>query len=173
MKSLISKIILISFVSFLFNSCSKGGSSGSSSTPTSVYYLECKIDGKLKTFNDRLLSQRYPSFGRKEIGIGGFTESSINAVPNLSIQIGHSQDDIILVAGTYTTSTHSFDVAYSNGNAFQYGNIDGNTFTVIITELNDTYVKGTFSGTLTDRISGGTITITEGRFYVKHCTSNC
>jgi hypothetical protein len=173
MKTLISKIILLSLFSFLFINCSSGGNSGNTPTPTSVYYLECKIDGKLKTFNDRLLSQRYPSFGRKEIGIGGFTESSINAVPNLSIQLGHSQDEIILATGTYTTSTHSFDVAYSNGNAFQYGNIDGNTFTVIITELNDTYVKGTFSGTLTDRIGGGTITITEGKFYVKHCKTNC
>jgi hypothetical protein len=175
MKTFISKITLLSLALFLFVNCSSGGSSDASATatPTSDYYFECKIDGVLKTFNYRLQTVRYPSFGRKEIGINGSSENSINTVPGFGINIGHAQDNIILVPGTFSNFSY-VSVNYFNGSVFNYWNKNDGDLSVTISELNDTFVKGVFSGNLTSRDGANTIiTITEGRFYVKHCTSNC
>ncbi len=180
MKTLFSKIIILSFISFLFTNCSSSGGSDSTSTQASEYYFECKIDGVLKTFNNRLTSLRYLNSENKEIDFGGFSENSINVVPSFNIQLGSFLSGVVIIPKTYTEPANNIPgngvlASYANGTTFLYStvNSDPKNFTVIISELNNTFVKGTFSGIMKDSQTGILVTVTEGRFYVKHCTSNC
>ncbi len=180
MKIHIAKIILLFTIVFLFINCSSGGSSETTANTTSEYYFECKIDGVLKIFNSRLTSVRYLNSENKEIYFGGFSENSINVVPSFNIQIGSFLSGVVVIPKTYTEPANGVPgngvlASYANGTTFLYSSVNSEprNFTVIISELNNTFVKGTFSGIMKNSSTGLVVTVTEGKFYVKHCTSNC
>jgi hypothetical protein len=181
MKITTSKILLLSFFSFLLLicfSCKKSGSGTTDTTvvipptPTSEYYFECKINGELKTFNASLLAKDYLQLANKHIQFSGYMAG--NTGPFFEIKIGSFEAGVVLMTKTYTKQSGMsyFSAVYFN-TAVAPTLVQNNLpdFQVTITELNNTFVKGTFSGTLT----AGTYTavITEGKFSVKHCVTGC
>jgi hypothetical protein len=181
---IVTKNLLLSLATILLLnciSCKKSGGGSFANSSTSEYYFECKINGELKTFNYNLTSLRYLNSENKEIDFGGRIEPlGTMVVPSFNIQIGSFQSGVVIIPKTYTEPANGIAgngvlASYANGNTFLYSSIYSNprNFTVTITELNNTFVKGTFSGIMKDNFSGATINITEGKFYVKHCTFNC
>jgi hypothetical protein len=150
--------------SLLFINCNPRGKSVDPAAKDEQYYLECKINGELKQFNFDLRSVRYLESDGLEIDFSGnIKKMEKEVVPSFGIQIGSYQSGIQLATGTYSTSVKPvFLLAdYANGYVFQYGSMTDQDFTVIVTQLNKTYAKGTFAGKLKDRINGGFITVTE------------
>jgi hypothetical protein len=169
-------LLLLLLFSILFINCNPRGKSVDPAAENDQYYIECKINGELKKFNFDLRSVRYLESDGREIGINGkIKKMEKEVVPSFGIQIGSYQSGIQLTTGTYSTSVKPvFLLAdYANGSVFQYGSMTDQDFTVVVSQLNKTYVKGTFAGKLKDRVNGGFITVTEGKFYVNHCVSNC
>jgi hypothetical protein len=181
------KALLISTISIFLISCGGGGGGKSSDVavlpPSSEYYVEAKINGVLKKFNGAVITQRYLESQSREIGITGWVGERSTPDGAFGIQLGSFIRGITLVPGTYQDARGaqvpaevpiiaSYTVA--NQSTF-YSSVLGN-FTVNITELNGTFTKGTFSGNIENMNNIGkndVLSVTEGRFYAPHCTSNC
>jgi hypothetical protein len=178
--------LFISTVSVFLISCGGGGGGGKSPDvavvpASSEYYVEAKINGVLKKFNGAVITQRYLTFQNREIGITGWVGERGTPDGAFGIQLGSFQSGITLVPGTYQYNRDvqgnvpiiaSYVIA--NESVF-YSSVLRN-FTVNITELNGTFAKGTFSGNIENMNKIGSndvLSVTEGRFYAPHCTSNC
>jgi hypothetical protein len=175
MKSLLNSLFL-TIVSLFLISCTDGGSSSSSDAAQSgEYYFECKINGELKKFNASVFSLRYPSFEKREIDFGGYanTKTGMGDV-SFNIQIGQYISGVTLSTGTYAFPGSPIIASYVIPKQNSVYSSVLQSFEIDISELNDNFVKGTFSGVLQDlNNNGGVISVTEGRFYAPHCKSNC
>jgi hypothetical protein len=168
MKTLL-KFLLLGFASLILISCTDGGGSGSSDNAQSgEYYFECKINGVLTKFNGAVENVRYLNSERREIGITGWLVEKSGLDGGFGIQLGRYQDGVVLTASTFTSPVNA-SYFLPKQNLF-YSSLSQD-FTVNISELNDTFVKGTFSGNL--EYNGSVVTATEGRFYSPHCKINC
>jgi hypothetical protein len=183
MKAISTKILLLSVVSLLLINCFSCKKSNSESvvttpiiptTPASEYFLECKINGELKTFNASLIAKDYLQLANKHIQFSGYIQG--NTGPFFEIKIGSFDVGVLIIPKTYTKQSGMsyFSAVYFNTapapSLIQNYPTD---FQVTITEINNTFVKGTFSGTLTNGNNTVIAIITEGKFSVKHCTVGC
>ncbi len=151
------------------------------STPDTNGILSCKIDGTINTFNYHAIASTTTQ-GFSYLNIGGYqTATSATNVPQLQIYITKN-DNGNVSAGTYNEKGFISPTGYSIEIDYQFVNSDQsltifNTssnilppnhppFTIVITSITATRVKGTFSGQLTNTMQGNTITktITEGSF---------
>jgi hypothetical protein len=163
------KILVLSVISLFLISCTDGGGSGGSNASQSgEYYFECKINGVLTKFNGAVENVRYLNSERREIDIAGWLGEKSGLDGGFDIQLGRYQDGIVLSARNYTSPVNA---SYFLPKQNLFYSALSQDFTVNISELNDTFVKGTFSGNL--EYNGSVVTATEGRFYSPHCKINC
>jgi hypothetical protein len=163
------KFVFLSAVSLFLISCTDGVGFGSSDTSqSSEYYFECKINGVLTKFNGAVENGRYLNSERREIGITGWLAEKSGLDGGFNIQLGRFQDGVILTTRTYTSPVNA---SYFLPKQNLFYSALSQDFTVDISELNDVFVKGTFSGNL--EYNGSVVTATEGRFYSPHCKINC
>ncbi|TKK65979.1 hypothetical protein FC093_18425 [Ilyomonas limi] len=142
----------------------------------------CKIDGVFTAFNNRAKATNEPDLsGAQQLYLDGFTAPANGEnIPELQIFITKT-DGSSVTAGTYDEKhyippgTYRIEVDYKAVNAdhsVTIWNTSSNflttnpPFTIIVTSITATRVKGTFSGKLTNIVEGstGTKTITEGVF---------
>jgi hypothetical protein len=162
----------------LLLSCKKN--SGSSNS----YHFTATIDGKAQTFNVTPLATRISAYGATEIAIEGFNGTGASNVQALSIgwtatppsttKFGtgawSDTSQNYSTIGTYVVSTSEQYVSGSGvtGVATLSGTKGINDLKIVITSMDSTAVKGTFSGDfyLMGDITGTKRTITNGDFYV-------
>jgi len=145
--------------------------------------LTCKIDGVLTTFNIRAVASLTVT-GQPGLYIDGFQSvANNNTVPEFQLFLNNN-DNSTFKPGTYdekhfipTQTSMGYrievDLLYQNSDqSFTRYNTASNfttpnpPFTIIVTSISATRVKGTFSGKMTNIFDGSTIikTITEGSF---------
>ena len=146
--------------------------------------FSCKIDGVFTTFNDRAEAEHEPDpffGGGIDLHLDGYTTPPNGAeVPHLQIFINNN-DGSAIKAGTYnekgmqSANGYRIEVDYhavdSNGDVVIW-NTSSNflsvnpPFTITVTSITSSRVKGTFSGKVTNifQNSTSTKTITEGVF---------
>lgn len=148
--------------------------------PTGTF--TCKIDGTATTFNDRAQAKNETDIftGSPQITMTGY-EAPANGgyVPNFAIYVNTTNGNPV-GTGTYTeklNNTYRIEVDYedvhTDGITVTRWNTASNTvfgsnppFTIVITSITPTRIKGTFSGQMTNPFEGytKTITITDGMF---------
>jgi hypothetical protein len=148
--------------------------------PTGIY--TCKIDGVFTSFNDRAVGSIDDS-GTPWLYLDGFTGPPNGGfVPEFQIFI-EKNDGSPITPGTYDEKNflipaggYRIEIDYKAENpdlSVTIWNTSSNffppphpPFTIIVTSINATRVKGTFSGTLTNTLQGSTLfkVITEGVF---------
>ena len=170
---LFSALLVCAFVS-----CKKNNSASSGGN----YHFTATIDGKAQTFNVSPLAVRVTNSGVSLIGIEGFTSASsttqvlavswTNNPPNsAAFTVGTYSDTAskYAIGGNYNPSTTE---AYVSGSGIESGattNIPfANRLKIVITAVDSTTVRGTFSGVfyLNGDLTQAKKTITDGDFYV-------
>jgi hypothetical protein len=147
--------------------------------PTGTY--SCKIDGVFTSFTDRAMGENM-SFGTPNLYLNGYTgPPSGGSVPQFQIFIDKN-DGSPITAGTYNGNSyilpngHHIEIDYTLENPDMTVTIWNTSstlfpppnppFTITVTSITATRAIGTFSGTLTNTLQGGTLfkVITEGVF---------
>jgi hypothetical protein len=161
----------------VFASCKKNNSSSNGN-----YHFTATIDGKAQTFNVSPLATIATNSGYSIIGIEGFTAAS-STTQVLALSWTNTALGTIFTTGTYndTASKYAIGAIYNPTATESYGAGSGvtgdltgtnatgiNRLKIIITSLDSTAVKGTFSG---DFFFNGDPTeakktVTNGDFYV-------
>lgn len=158
------KIIKLLILTLILNSCSND--SNDNSSDDNKYYIKAKINGEninlsyyaqatlyssqnndnsLQLYAGTPLPQTYPFF--------------VFEIDNLSQ----------VVTGVYNNSNNITLFQFLDRNQKTYGDyyIDNSSFSLEITEVSNTYIKGRFQGVLWEEVSRTeTITVTEGEFYL-------
>lgn len=176
MKKVFFAIMLISC--FLL-SCSKE----ESIVEDRNYHLSCSIDGVAMTFNVNSGAVELNDNGSWLLGFGGINADSANAA-TLAIGIYATQPGIKVPAGTYTDNGTSFQLMSTFSDVFNQvdynagqemyniaqaaGATIANHLQVQVTELNDKFIRGKFSGDYyeSSEIEGSIKRITNGDFYL-------
>jgi hypothetical protein len=172
-KSTILSIILIG----TFVSCKK-----SNSGPAS-YHMTANLDGTAKVFNFSPVASKSGSSGAAMIAVTGYVSAS--SLESFTLLIDNTASDKAIAAGTYTDITPGFNITCNytltgGGSGFEGGTsvtamaanagvAVKNHFKVVITSIDATSVKGTFSGDVYPNgdPSADAKTVTNGDFNVK------
>lgn len=152
-----------------------------SSNPATDGILSCKIDGVVNSFNFNAVA-KVSTQGFAYLNIGGYQNAGNNTnIPQFQIYITKN-DNTNITAGSYdeksflSATGYNIEIDYQLVNANQSLTIFNTSsnilppahppFTIIITSITASRVKGTFSGQLSNTMQGITITkiITEGIF---------
>ena len=162
-----------------FLSCKKNNSGSDSGS----YHVTANLDGSAKTFNLSPAATTITNGGYTSIAVVGI--ASATTKETMGVSITNSPGGKPIVAGTYTDTTANFAVAVTYGlntttttyfgatNVTQAAIIFGhpvvNHIKIVITAIDASTVKGTFSGDLF--LSGDPTaakkTVTSGDFYAK------
>jgi hypothetical protein len=150
------------------SSCKKGQSSQNNS-----YYVKFKINDSLVTWN-HVICELGPDFvdsTNTDFTINGadkdtvdFISLSLQVVGNLPIgSYASTSSNIVVFADFYTDFDTPNEIDYDIDNA---NGLPQSVFTINITSISPTVIKGTFTGNyLTDLFSGGgSVAITAGEF---------
>jgi len=159
---MLRKFLVVSLAVLTLASCKKD------KNDKPAYHFSAKIDGVKKDFNYSVLAQllgdNQSGYNLFIIGVGG---NSVNPLPTFDLDINA---DAPIETKTYQTiqsqSQWEADGSYWLDGQTSYDS-DGQDFSITITSLTATGVKGTFSGTIEDRSTGDINTITEGTFSAK------
>ena len=159
-------------------SCKKSNSSSSST------HLTATVGGTAKTFDTAALANKSSIAGTDVITIMGYNNPSSGEGVNFTID-NSSANGKPIVAGTYTdTSSTGFHVGFTyvgQGQATWIGSTSTaadaagaqitikNHLKIVITSVDATSIKGSFSGDLYPNgdVTGTPLTVTNGDFYVK------
>lgn len=149
--------LLAALLLFLMMGCGKKGGGGPSS---SDYYVKFKVDGQQYTFKGYPYATFTYSDDMYLIGVGGFKEEGVGTKNAASILVGSLTE---IKEGTYSGLIHppsggaapTVFIAYIDQNGKTFSNLykDNATNTVTITSLNETSVKGHFSGKIYDVVN--------------------
>ena len=151
--------------------------------PVTPGVYTCKIDGVFMAFNDRSGFSTNDGFGGTQLFLDGFTGPPTgDNVPEMEIFIVNNNKTSVK-AGTYNVDGYAFgapggyriEIDYNAVNSDQSVTIWNTSssilstnppFTINVTSVTATRVKGTFSGTITNLVQGSTIkkNVTEGTF---------
>lgn len=128
-----------------------------------AYNLSAKVDGTKADFNTAVVAQKTgdasTGFTVVVTAVGG---SASSPYPAFSLFL---EDDAAITAKTYTAAADDITGIYIAGSGQATFSSDDD-FTIVISSVTDTDVKGTFSGKVEDG-SGGIKTIAEGTFSAK------
>lgn len=159
-------------------SCNKSNSGSTS------YHVTATIDGKNETFNVSPAATRTYIGGATYIAVSGLATSSPTG-GMLELGLSNNPGGPAIKAGTYSDTSSVFTLngiyqvstseQYAAGSIVVFGTTGGvnppitNHFKLVITSIDSTSIKGTFSG---DYYAGGSTagakkTITNGDFYAK------
>jgi hypothetical protein len=166
---------------FLFTACAKEYSF--EKTLVEPYHLNCKIDGVPTSFV-KLGAGDHTDPDNGNLLVEGFTDSTINSHPNsFGFELFSNtkkviegeytdQDADFMLNSVYTDSSRLKNYIASSSFAVlaeAAGTIISNHLKVIVTELKNSTVRGTFSGDFYENGDphGAMIKIKEGEFYLK------
>jgi len=166
------KIVLFMALTGALVSCKKSNSGSSG------YHVTASADGSGKAFNTAPTASKITNTGFTQITIDGFTNAGVES---MNLIIDNAPSGKPLAAGTYTDTTSAFDVAlfytqntttaYAGGTSVTTGAsvTIQNHVKIVITSIDSTAIKGTFSGDvfLNGDVTAAKKTITNGDFYVK------
>lgn len=155
---MLKKLLIISLAVFTLASCKKDKNDGPPG-----YHLTAKIDGVKVDFSVALAAEVYQDptngFTLSVLGMGG----SGNAIlPAFDFII---QDDVVITTKTYTAAQHIMTSSYTDVNNESYD--ADNDFSITVTSITSTEVRGTFTGKLVHSGSLDIVNVTEGTFYSK------
>jgi hypothetical protein len=152
----------------LLFSCNK-----TSSDPSS-YHLTASVDGSSKSFNTAVVAIRDSTAGSSIVQVTGILSPITGEAMNISITSGAKK----VIVGTYSDNDPDFDVEVeyvANAGAIYFagstlsGSAVTNHLKLVITSMDATSIKGTFTGDfyLASIVPGSKKTITSGDFYAK------
>ena len=153
---MLRKILFVSLAVVTLAACKKD------KNDAPAYSLSTKIDGTKADFNTAVGAQKTgdasTGFTVAISAIGGTVSSPY---PSFSLIL---DDDAAITAKTYTAAADDIGGIYLAGSGQDaFSSVDD--FTIVVSSVTATDIKGTFSGKVTD---GTTIkTITEGTFFAK------
>ena len=160
---MLKKLLFVSLTAFVLFSCAKEKNASGSPSSSGAYHLTAKFNGTLVDFSTSLAAEKYldPTNGYtiSVLGIGGTTSTPL---PSFDFII-HSDSEI--KAKTYNEATDVMLVSYSDKNFNNYDE-DGQ-FTITISSISNTEVRGTFSGKMIASGSLEVINVTDGSFKAK------
>jgi hypothetical protein len=149
--------LVVSLVVLALVSCKKD------KNESGTYHLSAKFNGVKVDFSAALAAEKYvdPANGNtiSVLGMGG---TASNPLPSFDFII-HSDSEI--TTKIYTESQDGMLVSYSDTNNDSYD--EGDEFTITISSMTATEVRGTFSGKLIKSGSLEVVDVTEGSFYSK------
>jgi len=153
---MLRKFLFVSLAVITLASCEKD------KDDAPAYYLSAKVDGTKKDFNTAIVAQKEGDatngYSVYIVAAGGTATSPLPAF-DLTIS-----DDVAITAKTYTATQIQADGSYTPDSQSSY---DSDTdFTITVSSITATEIKGVFSGKVEDA-SGGFKTITEGTFSAK------
>ncbi|HLZ88790.1 MAG TPA: hypothetical protein VKQ52_16160 [Puia sp.] len=171
MKKLLVAAISLALLAL---ACKKSGSSSSS------YYFTASMNDTAKTFNVNAMAMMDTLSGIVSLSLIGNVSSAAN-FEGMNLTINNSPSNKPIVAGTYTENSTDFAVAgvYNPGSTtIVYGAGEfpspPNPLTIVITSIDKSSVKGTFSGdfyytntAVVGPVGPGKKTFTKGQFYLK------
>ena len=148
---MLKNFLVVSLAVLTLASCSKD------KNDAPAYSLSAKVDGTSQAFSTAITAEKTgdasTGYSVAVVGIAGSTSSPF---PALSLFI--DSDDAI-VAKTYTATAGEAGAMYMvDGSTMLVGDTD---FTINVTSISDTEIKGTFSGKVETK------TISEGAFSAK------
>jgi hypothetical protein len=122
-----------------------------------AYYYSAKVDGTSTNFNSAVSASR----NGDDVLVSGLGGTTASPYPSFNIFL---DDDAAITAKSYTAAAGEVTIIYAAA-AGQATYSSDDDFTVIVSSVSATEVKGTFSG----KVDNGTVTktITEGSFSVK------
>ena len=154
---MLRKLLLVSLAVATLASCKKD------KNDAPAYNLSAKVDGSTAGFNTAIVAQKSgdvsTGFSVVITAVGG---SASSPYPAFSLFLG---DDAAITARTYTAAADDVTAMYVAGSG-QATFTSDTDFTIVVSSVTDTEVKGTFSGKVEDD-AGGFKTITEGTFAAK------
>ena len=160
---MLRKFLVVIVTMLTIVSCSKDKNDDDNN---SAYYFSAKVDGVKKEFKTSVAAQLDGTSAQTgySLFVDGNGGTSSNPLPNFYVEVNV---DAPIVAKTYQTiqgqsqweagANHWLDGSTSY-------DVDGQDFSITITSITSSVVKGTFSGTLKEDITGQVISITEGMF---------
>ena len=160
----------------IITSCKKSNSSGSN------YHVTATIGGTAQTFNVSPLATIISNSGYELIAIEGFSSSS-SSTQSLALSWNNNVLNQSFGAATYSDTASNYGIIATYVPAFSQSYVGGsgieataigtgvtiaNHLKIVITAVDSTHVKGTFSGDTYYQgdISGNVKTITNGDFDV-------
>lgn len=157
-------LTIISAICLMFSSCSSD-SNGENNNSTN-YFIKAKVNGQMINLNYLAQATLFGTGNDKTLKLYA-GNSLTNIYPFFSFDI----DNISQVStGNYSRATNITLFQFYNSNQEGYGDYDVNNtndFSLQITEVTDTYVKGTFQGVLWEEENlNESIIVTEGEFYL-------
>lgn len=152
---MLRKLLFVSLAVVTLASCKKD------KNDAPAYNLSAKLDGTKTDFNTAVAAHKTgdatTGYTITIVATGGSASSS---TPAFAIYL---DDDAVISAKTYTAAGDDVTGVYTPQTGFSFAS--DTDFTLVISSITDTEIKGTFSGKVED---GSTIkTISEGTFSAK------
>lgn len=151
---MLRKFLFVSMIAFAFVSCKKDDNE------SAAQHLTAKFNGTKVDFSTSLAAEKYydPSNGYtiSVLGIGG---TASNLLPSFDFIV---QSDSEITTKTYSEASDILLASYSDTNNGDYN--EGDQFTITITSISATEVRGTFSGKMIKQGSLEVVNVTEGSF---------
>ena len=122
--------------------------------PLTTPGMEAKINGSSVDYGVPTGERQVSTTGTETVFVAAYNTNGNSIEISLSKQGG-------ITTGSYNVSNSAF-IGISNGSEYFE---TGSSVNIKITSFTDTYIVGSFSGTVVDPLTGGTKTVTEGRFY--------
>ena len=152
---MLRKLLIASLAVFTLASCKKDKNESGN------FHMDAKFNGTKVDFSQSLAaSVFFDSQDGHTLDVLGFGGVGNNVLPGFSFTIN---SDTPITTKTYTAAVDGFVAEYDDANAESYSS-DGD-FTITITSLTATEIRGTFSGKLIKSGVGDDLTVTEGTFY--------
>src|SRR4030095_2908772 len=148
---MLKNFLVIALAILTLASCSKD----KNDTPT--YSLSAKIDGTAQAFNTGVAAQKAGDASTGySVAIAGVAGNSSNPYPALALNIESPNP---IVAKTYTATAFEAGAVYvTDASTMFIGDTD---FTITVTSVTDTDIRGTFSGKVEAKV------VSEGAFSAK------
>ncbi len=152
---MLRKILFSSLVVLALASCKKDKDDAPAN------HVSAKVNGVKTDFNASASATKLgdASTGYIVMIVGLGSTSTLYPAMNINIS-----DDAAITARTYTAANDEADASYMVNSSDQHSSVDD--FTVTVTSVTNTEIKGTFSGKV-ENMSGTVSTITEGTFSAK------
>lgn len=151
------KILFVALAVVTLASCKKDNDGGSSNT----VHMKAKVNGTMKEFNFVNSAQSFDAGKSIVVMAAGGTTNS----PYPYIMLTVSDENAAITAKTYSSDPDDEAGAIYNSSASFSDSYGSTEFTITVTSISATEIKGTFSG----KVSNGstTLDVTEGSFYSK------
>ncbi len=151
---MLRKILFVSIAVITLASCKKD------KDDAPAHHVSAKIDGEKKDFNATVVATKQSLAGYHFVVVSGLAGSASSPYPAFSLSI---TDNAAITAKTYTAT--NFEAGGSYDKTDQEGYESDTDFSVTISSITDTEIKGSFVGKVDD---GATVkTVTEGSFSAK------